>query len=267
MKQTPLRPQVSPAVRPVSQWRLVWVGLLPLLAAALSTCGPKAGCLTSTGPIVTERRELPATLRDIYTYDNVDLILVQDAPGTPFAEVRAGKNLIAGIQTRMEGRALSISNTATCNWVRAYDQPLEVTLHLPRFTNVFLRGIGNIRTKGQFVQDTLFFHLTGSGNIDLDVESAYLWGEQYELGDVTVRGRTGELLLTVGGNGRFFGQGLRAGTCYFKTNRGANGDAHIRATDLLSGSIRGNGTVYYYGQPGSVGIERIGGDGRPQQVP
>ena len=272
MNETLLWPQVSPAARLANfladrrQPSRTGLLLLPL-AAALSTCGPKAGCLTKTGPIVTVRRELPTGLRDVYADDNVDLILVQDAAGTvPYAEVRAGENLIAGLETKMQGRALYISNTARCNWVRAYDQPHEITLHVPRLTNIFLRGSGHIRTEGQFRQDTLFFHLTGAGNLDLRVESRYLWGEQYELGDVTVQGTTKLLLLTVGGNGRFFGQNLRAGTCYFSTNRGANGDTHLRVADVLSGTIRGQGNVYYYGAPASIGITRVGA-GQAQQRP
>ncbi len=265
MNKTLSRPQVSPTARLRGGRRLLaGAALLPLLAA-LSACGPKAGCLTSAGPVVTERRELPAGLRDIYADDNVDLILVQDARSAPYAEVRAGQNLLAGLETRAEGRRLVVSNSATCNWARTYDQPLEVTLHLPRLTNIFLRGFGNIRTEGRFRQDSLFFHVIGAGNLDLNVETTYLWGEQYELGDVTVQGQTRELLLTVGGNGRFFGQGLRAGTCYFNTNRGANGDAHIRATDILSGTIRGTGNVYYYGRPTYLGIERSGaGQAQPR---
>lgn len=249
--------------------RVGGVGLLLALAAGLGSCGAGHGadCLTSTGPVVTERRELPAGLRTVFATDNVDLILVQEAAGTPpFAEVRGGRNLIGDLVTRVEGDQLRISNTATCNWARSYDTPREVTLHVPSLRNVSLFGAGNVSTAGQFRQDTIFFHLTGAGDLNLDVQSDYLWVDLYELGDVTVRGTAGRLQLTLGGNGRFFGQNLHVRNCFFSTRLDSNGDAQIQATDFLGGTIRGNGTVYYSGTPAATDI-RLTGHGSAQRVP
>ena len=239
--------------------------LLPL-AVSLSTCGPSADCLTSTGPVVTERRALPAGLHTVTASNNVDLILVQDAAGAPYADVRGGKNLISDLQTTVEGGHLRISNTARCNWARSYDTPREVTLHVPSLTNVFLRGAGNISTAGTFRQDSIFFHLTGAGDFNLAVESTYFWLDQYEVGDATVRGRTEEMNLTVGGGGRFFGAGMTTRRCYFKTNLDSNGDAYVTTTDALGGTIRGNGTFYYSGNPSAVDI-KLTGHGQAKRVP
>lgn len=241
--------------------------MLLALAAGLSTCGPDANCLTSTGPITTERRALPAGLRTVYAYDNVDLILVQEPAGTvPFADVRGGRNLLGDLQTQTSGDQLRIRNTATCNWARSYGTPREVTLHVPSLRNVSLFGAGNVSTAGEFRQDTIFFHLTGAGDYTLDLKSTYLWVDLYELGDVTVRGSAGRLQLTLGGNGRFFGQNLRVKSCYFGTDRDSNGDAQVQATDYLAGTIRGNGTLYYSGDPAAVGIQ-LTGHGQAQRVP
>jgi hypothetical protein len=257
-----LRPQVRPRL---GVGRIL---LLLALAASLSTCGPGHGtdCLTSTGPVTTERREMPAGLRSVSTYDNVDLILVQDATGAPYAEVRAGKNLLPDVQTSIVGDQLNISNTARCNWARSYDTPREVTLHVPSMTNVFLRGSGNISTSGPFQQDSIFFHLAGAGDFNLDVRSTYLWVDLYELGDVNLRGQTKDMLLTLGGNGRFFGADMLTRNCYFKTNLDSNGDAHVTATDLLTGPVRGNGTFYYSGNPRNTDIE-LTGHGQAKRVP
>lgn len=267
MGKTFLRLQVSHAARLTGLGRVL---LLLLGGASLSTCGPGHGedCLTSTGPVVTERRELPAGLLSVYANDNVDLILVQEATATaaPYAEVRTGKNLIADIETRVEGNQLQLSNTARCNWARSYDTPREVTLHVPAIKNVFLHGTGNVSTAGQFRQDTIFFHLTGAGDMNLDVQSNYLWMDLYELGDETVRGSADQLILTQGGNGRFFGQDLRTRVSYLHTNRDSNGDTYLQVTGFLGASIRGNGTVYYSGHPGGTDIQ-VFGHGQAQPVP
>ena len=260
MRNTSLRPQVSRAggfgVR--AQVGRILAGLA--LLAGLSTCGPGHGgdCLKSTGPVITERRDVEAGLVTVTAYDNVDLRLVQDTD--TYAEVRAGKNLIGDIEFTRKGNSLEIANTSRCNWARSYDSPREVTLHLPSITNVFLRGQGNGSTVGQFVQDTIFFHNIGSGDYDIDVKARLLFLDQYELGDINVRGSAEEMNFTLGGIGRLFAQGLVLRRCYFTMTRDSGGDAHVRASDAVAGTHAGTGTLYYGGNPAFIEI-RITGKG------
>jgi len=259
MRNTSLGPQVSGAGWfGVIMRALVRTGLGVALASGLSTCGPGHGddCLKSAGSVVTERREVDPGLVTVTAYDNVDLRLVQDTQ--TYAEVRTGKNLINDIELTRKGDALEIANTSRCNWARSYDTPREVTLHLAGVTNVFLRGQGNVSTVGQFEQDTIFFHLVGSGDFDLNVKARQLFLDQYELGDIKAQGSAGELNFTVGGSGRLFAQGLALRRCYFHTTRDSDGDAHVRATDVLDGTVAGTGTVYYGGSPTIVGIRVTG---------
>lgn len=231
------------------------------LAASLSTCGPGHGtdCLKSTGPIITERRELAAGLTTVMAYDNVDLRLVQDTQ--TYAEVRAGQNLIDDIEFTRTGNSLEINNSSTCNWARSYDSPREVTLHLPRISNVFLLGQGNGSTVGPFRQDTIFFHLVGAGDYDLDLQAHQIYLSAYELGDVTLRGSAEELNFTLGGTGRVFAQSLTARRCYFTMNRVSNGDAHVRATEAVGGLVAGSGTLYYAGSPSHTDFRVTGRGG------
>lgn len=232
------------------------------LALGLTACGPGHGtdCLKSTGTIVTHRREVVAGLVTISAYDNVDVRLVQDTQ--TYAEVRAGENLIDDITLTRNGDALEIANSSRCNWTRSYDSPREVTLHLPRIDNLFLRGLGNVSTVGPFVQDQAFCHLVGSGDFDLNFQANYLNIDQYELGDFTLRGSANNLNFTVGGSGRLFAQGLALKSCFFNTTRDSDGDAHVRATDVVAGTVAGNGTVYYGGPPAVTDIKVTGKGGK-----
>ncbi len=262
LRKISLRPQVSgPA----------WFGILRglgraalglALTVALSTCGPGHGtdCLKSTGTIITQRRELAPGLITVTAFDNVDLRLVQDSQ--TYVEVRAGENLISDIVLIRKGNSLEISNTSTCNWARSYDTPREVTLHLPRITNVFLRGQGNGSTVGQFRQDTIFFHLVGAGDYDLNVQARQLFIDQYELGDVTLHGSAIEMNFTLGGSGRLFAHDLALSRCYFTMTRASDGDAHVRATDAVGGTVAGTGTLYYAGPPAYTDIRVTGKGGQ-----
>ena len=234
------------------------VGLGMALTAGLSTCGPGHGtdCLKSTGTVVTQRRDVAPGLVTVTAYDNVDLRLVQDTE--TYAEVRAGENLISDITLTRKGNTLEIANTSTCNWARSYDTPREVTLHVPRITDVFLRGQGNGSTVGQFVQDTIIFHLIGAGDFDLNLRAKSLYVDQYELGDLTLQGSSDRLTFTLGGAGRLFAQDMLLGTCYFNMTRDSDGSARVRATDFVGGTVAGSGTLYYSGPPATTDIRVTG---------
>ncbi|GAA3930204.1 hypothetical protein GCM10022406_14450 [Hymenobacter algoricola] len=219
----------------------------------LGACGEdhETDCLKSTGKVVTERRAL-APFGIVTAYDNVDVTLVQDAE--TYAEVRAGQNLQSDLELTVADGHLTIRNTSRCNWVRRYDTPREVTLHLPRLTDLFLRGQGNVRTAGNFRADTLFCHLVGAGDYDLDISSNYLNLDMYELGDISIRGRADDCHLTVGGSGRLRAQGLQTQQCYVKMTRDSEGDAFVAFTGFLDVVHDGTGTVHYQGNPQQVGV-------------
>ncbi len=252
------RPQVSGPV-PFGR-RLARAGAALLAAATLSTCGPGHGtdCLKSTGAIVTQRREVARNLLTVTAYDNVDLTLVQDT--ATYAEVRAGANLIDDITLTCHGNALEINNSSTCNWARSYDTPRQVTLHLPRVKNLFLRGTGNVNTAGEWRQDTLFAQLIGGGNFDLNLRATQVYLNCYEIGDAFLRGSADELNFTLGTEGRVFASALTTKRCYFKLERDSNGDAHVRATEALGGVVAGQGTLFYSGNPGFKDL-RVTGNG------
>ena len=229
-------------------------------ALALVACSPGHGtdCLKSTGDIITQRRAVARGLYVVTAFDNVDLTLVQDT--ATFAEVRAGKNLIDDITLTRKGNALEITNTSRCNWTRSYDNPRQVTLHLPYVNSLFLRGTGNVNTAGQWQQDTIFFHLIGGGDFDLNVRATQIYLDCYEIGDVHLRGTADAFNFTLGTEGRIFANGLTTKQCYFSMERDSNGDAHVRATERLGGTIAGQGTLFYSGNPAFKDL-RVTGNG------
>ena len=220
---------------------LALAGLAPLLLPACSQDN-EAGCFTSTGNIVTERRSLPP-FRVLTAYDNVQVTLVQDTE--TYAEVRAGKNLQDDIRLEVKGGELIIRNTSRCNWVRRYNTPREVRLHTPRVTSTFLRGQADIRTEGTFSQDSVFFHLIGSGDYRLTLRSQYVGMSQYELGDIYLTGSAQELHHTLGGDGSLHAAAFPVQNLYLQTNFDSNGNLHARASGLLAGAHAGTGTVFF----------------------
>ncbi|GAB2477682.1 hypothetical protein GCM10011375_19690 [Hymenobacter qilianensis] len=233
----------------------------------LSGCAKdhEGDCFKSTGSIVTERRALPP-FQDLVTYTNVDVTLVQDTTlAEPYAEVRTGKNLQEDIELQVEDGRLTVRNTSRCNWVRRYDTPREVILHVASIHDVALLGAGSIRTAGNFRVSTVFFHLVGAGDYDLDLTSDIVYLDMYELGDVRLRGAADELSLIVGGLGSVRATDLQTKRCFFELTRSSDGSAYVRASDVVGGTHSGTGTLYYSGNPAATDI-RVTGKGKVVEV-
>jgi hypothetical protein len=231
-------------------WLLMSVG-------SLGACTAEVDCLKSNGTVVTQRRAVDRRTRTVLVYDNVDLTIVPDT--ATYAEVRAGEHVIDGLTlTYQDARTLVLNNTNRCNWARSYDTPYEVRLHVPHLTDVRQLGYGRISTASHWTQDTLFVHLLGDGDIQLDVASKYLYTDMWEIGDMTLSGTAEYFRSTVGGVGFLYAGGLTAGSCYFETTRSSLGDAHVQATQHLGGTVAGKGTVYYTGNPSSLDIKGAG---------
>lgn len=237
--------------------RLRRAAVLLLSGSCLSTCKPEIDCFKSNGPVITQRRAVDRRTRTVLVYDNVDLTIVPDT--AIYAEVEAGEHVIDGLTlTAPDPQSLALHNTNRCNWTRSYDSPHAVRLHVPHLTDVRLLGYGSIRTARRWTQDTLFVHLLGDGDIHLNVASQYLYTDMYELGDFTLSGTADEFHPIVGGIGFLFADSLVARACFLETTRTSLGDAHLRATQVLLGTHASKGTLYYAGNPGSLGIRGAG---------
>lgn len=250
------RPQVSGLGRVLRALGALGVGL-----SALAGCHSDQ-CFKSAGEVTTERRALPP-FEKLSVADNVRVTLVQDAE--TYAEVTTGSHLQADLKLEVRGPRLYISNESRCNWARSYDVPHAVTLHLPTLREVDHIGQATVSTQGEFRADTLFLHMSGTGDYDLSLRSNYLWVDQYELGDYRLRGSTDELHLTGGSLGRFFAADLRARACYVNLTTFADNEIRIYGSDVVAGTHAGSGTVYYAGRPPFTDL-RLTGRGRIVRV-
>jgi hypothetical protein len=228
--------------------------LFGLSTSLLASCQDN-DCLKSAGDVTTERRDLPV-FEELTTFDNVNVTLIQDTE--TYAEVRTGAHLQSDLKLEVRNNRLEISNESTCNWARSYSVPHEVTLHVSRLTDISIYGQGNIIGQGQFKVDSLFLHLKGAGDCELDLDSKRLWIDQYELGDYRLRGQTNEMLLSGGGLGRFFGENLRSNSCDLGLSPYADGDIHVNTSTILSGIHAGTSTIYYSGNPTSNQLQITG---------
>ena len=199
-------------------------------------------CVKSTGPIKTEIRYVDS-FRTLRIFDNVEVNVVKDS--VHYVEVTAGKNLLENIQTEVKNGELSLRNINKCNWVRNYDKPLKIRIHVQKIRDVFHDGDATLSSENLFPADTLFLHITGAGDTDLELQTESVWLDMYELGEVRLRGNNNYLTAFILSMGSLKAEALQTKEAYLKITD--QGQGFLQVSQLLTAEINGPGNVFYRG--------------------
>jgi hypothetical protein len=220
------------------------------LVSAVSSC-KKSGtnCFTNTGDIIVQSRPV-SDFDTIIARENVDIIITQDTINS--IEVEAGRNIINGITTVIENRQLMIGNKNICNWVRSYDKPLSVYVHVKNLRKIYYLSAGNITTTNYLNPYSFMLDVwggCGSINLSLDVNTGYIY-EHLGTADITIMGRIVYSSVVAGDFGPLDLRGVSTDFTYV-TNSGTN-DCFINSSKYLDATILAIGNIYYTGDPDTV---------------
>ncbi len=203
-------------------------------------------CFTSVGKFISEER--PASFfHSINMKDNVNLIIKQ---GEQFSiEVEGGENLINAVGTEIQDSILFITNDLTCNWIRDYDNELNVIITSPALKNIRYESSGDINTDGLVKFDELAITVWGGGgSINLDLDCRVLdMGLHYGTVDFNVKGKSKMTTIYANSYGPFYCGQLDSEIVFIR-NQGTN-DCYIHANHILEAVITNIGSIYYTGNP------------------
>lgn len=218
-------------------------------------------CIRGNDIVVTEYRNV-GYFNSISSEGSFDVYIVQDTIEEVIIE--AESNLMPYISTQVKGSTLILSersNTCINNHF-----PIKVTVKCRDINELALTGSGIIYGNTDIITSSLRIDLTGSGNIDLNVEAAnieaYIPGSgvislgvmsnQVEVrisgsGALNLWGEAERSDLWISGSGSINAYGLNVNTCYASIS--GSGSMYVYVNDLLDASISGSGSVYYKGHP------------------
>jgi len=228
-----------------------YIAGLILLAAvsSISSCKKTGDCFKSTGNVIQQTRSI-ADFDTIIARENVDIILTQDSVNSVVVE--AGEDIIGGITTIIQNRQLEIDNNNTCNWVRSYDKPLNVYIHVKNLRKIWYLSAGNITSTNVLSPGSFMLDVWGGcGSINLSIN--VIQGAIYEhLGtaDITVKGRALYTSVSLGDYGFLQLKDLQTDFIYV-SNTGSN-DCYVNAEKFLDATIKSIGNIYYTGKPDSI---------------
>ncbi len=228
--------------------RTIYIILIMFVVLSCNKSNP-GDCFKSTGAIITESRDVDAFLY-LSMENNVDVFLTYSPTYT--VEVMAGKNIISGIKTTVQNKTLTIKNENTCNWIRSYENPLEVYIGAPKLDSIVYSSSGNLTSTNSFIGDSIKLDvLEGAGSINLWVNmNRTMWNLHYGTVDLTVKGHSHISYVSSGGYGPADLRALE--TTYTYLTSISTNNCYVWAGLELEVKIDNVGDVYYFGNPPTV---------------
>lgn len=198
------------------------------------------GCERGRGGTVVERLDLDA-FHSIVLANDADVFLRQGP--IQEVEVEAQSNIIDLLETRVRNGEWVIGYE---DCVRDHDR-VRIYITLPDIRELTLSGSGDIYGENIFYLGDVSVRITGSGDVDLEMEADDLDLLISGSGDLALSGLCDGQRTTISGSGDLQAFNLDSRTANIRIS--GSGDAEVFVTQFLDVLITGSGNVYYKGDP------------------
>lgn len=159
-------------------------------------------------------------------------------------EVSAESNLLSYIETDVVGNTLKIRTRGVHSLIT--NHPVEVFITTPVLEGLSLSGSGFIRT-ARFLSDNFKVALSGSGDIDTQVEAEVVRANVSGSGTIYLAGEAEETEFVISGSGKIKSFDLEQDICDAVIS--GSGDMYVNANETINARISGSGMVFYIGHP------------------
>ena len=196
--------------------------------------------LQGSGNIITQEREV-SEFSKVHLKGSGKVFLT---PGKKQSlEIKTDDNIMPLIESDVSGNKLTISHGNH----HLRPTSFEVYITLENLEGVRISGSGDIIGKGRFVTDTLVTEISGSGDMDLEVETGLLETKISGSGSIHLSGKAEDYTVSISGSGKINAFDVDAKHVSVKIS--GSGDCRVSTSESLDAKISGSGDVYYRGRP------------------
>ncbi len=223
----------------LKNFKTILLGIAIVAALTLSSCGKK---LEGSGNVISETRVVP-TFTDIQADGSYDVVITQDT--LQKVVVKTDDNIMPDVKTEVSNGKLRIY---FADHHRNYD-PTFMTVYISSslIDDVNLSGSGSITSTNQLVTPNPKYTLSGSGNINMSVQSQSVETNISGSGNVDMSGTAPTAHHTISGSGNISALNLNSDEVNITIS--GSGDAYVHANNTLDVTISGSGKVRYTGNP------------------
>lgn len=159
-------------------------------------------------------------------------------------EIKAQQNIIDNIKREVNGGVWKIGFDEN---VKKHN-PITIRMTVKSLEKVVVTGSGDVTGEGAFTKASdMTLSVSGSGGIDLELETGELTCRITGSGDIDAAGNADRQDITITGSGNLESRGLETNDCEVTIT--GSGDAAVHVKSNLEVRITGSGDVYYKGDP------------------
>jgi hypothetical protein len=226
------------------------VGLCLILSVLFSGC-ILPGCIQGSGNYTTENR----TVDDFGSISFSSAGEVYLSQGPKHLRIEAEDNIIRGLMTEVGSGRLTIRHTAACINPQ---KPIKIYVSTPHIEGLDISGSGSITGLSPIESDALRIDISGSGDINLDVDCKDLSTTISGSGSAVLKGRATDNSVDISGSGAVHSYDLETNRSTVRIS--GSGTAEVNVHDELNTNLSGSGSVSYKGCP-SMTSQEISGSG------
>ena len=209
--------------------------------------------IKGNGDVVTENRKTS-------DYDAVSLVGFMDVALVKGSEgnltIEAESNLQEYITTEVKNGTLKISVEKGVNISPSRNKTIKVTVPFEDLEGAYLTGSGDIWTEDKITARDFSLSVTGSGDMNIEIEADEIDGKVTGSGDIQLIGTASELECNVTGSGDFDAYKLKANIVSAQVS--GSGDIMVYAEKELNARIAGSGDISYKGNPSKEDFKTSG---------
>ncbi|KFF09956.1 head GIN domain-containing protein [Flavobacterium hydatis] len=200
--------------------------------------------IKGNGKVVTNTRST-TSYDEIKVMGSFDVDLVAGKEGS--ITVKAEENLQQYIKVEVDGNVLKIYTEKNKNISSSMGKNIQVTVPFEKISGVSLSGSGDVRSKNMIKSDSFTAVLSGSGNLDLDVDAVTLNLSISGSGDAVLKGNAGTFTTKLSGSGDIDSDALKAKNVDITIS--GSGDSKVFCSENLKARVSGSGEIQYKGDP------------------
>jgi len=190
---------------------------------------------------------------------NADVFIKQGSISEVILE--GDEETLENTETYVSGNKLKIRSDNSSWWKNS--KKIKIYITLKEFTGVSVSGSGSVVNEGMLKGENVELHVSGSGDIDLNLQARDTDISISGSGSVSLQGKGKTAGLSISGSGKLDAQDYVLETITIRIS--GSGGAYIYATKEIDSRISGSGTVRYKGEPDKLS-NRSSGSGRLRKM-
>lgn len=224
---------------------------MKLLSVTLLLVGLLTGC-TILGDSIKPSKNYITRKYKVKEFSKIDVSTVgdvfftQSTDGSTSVQIYGPDNIIALMQVEVKDNTL-ILNTEKHKKIRNLKK-MKITISSPVLVGLYFKGVGDISIEDSLVTSNLEIESKGVGNVKVNaLECTVLKVSSMGVGNVELKGLAKDAIFTSKGVGDIEAVDLKAHSV--EASSQGVGNISCYATESLSASVKGVGSINYKGVP------------------